>query len=203
MLIRPLGDLDLFTISKERKVVQELLETIGLKGDREFNLLNGKTRLLYYANHEKVDVFIDEFSLCHRIDLRERIHLEAQTLPLADLLLTKLQIVELNRKDMIDLVALLLVAPLVETDQPSAINIRYLAKMLAKDWGLWRTCTKNLQLLVNEMCTLIADEMQQSKVLEKINTLQQAIDLTPKSAAWRMRSVVGERVRWYELPEEP
>jgi len=33
-------------------------------------------------------------------------------------------------------------------------------------------------------------------------TAQGTIDAAPKSLRWRTRARVGERVRWYELPEE-
>ena len=50
--------------------------------------------------------------MCHRLDLRSRLHIAGPALNPADLLLTKLQIVELNRKDAIDMIALLLAHPL-------------------------------------------------------------------------------------------
>ena len=203
--VRPPGDLDLFTVAAHRKAVSTLLEHTGLRPDREFNLLNGKTRLIYYAGDEKVDVFIDEFTMCHRLDLRGRMHLETITLPLADLILTKLQIYELTAKDMADLYAIVLAAPLSEEDRSRAINIRHIAGRLAADWGLWRTCTGSLKRLRTEAQTVFDCDLRESReaVHAKLDAITEAIERAPKSMAWKMRAVVGEKVKWYELPEEP
>lgn len=203
--VRPPGDLDLFTISKHRKMVGSFLEDLGLIPDREFNLLNGRTRLIYRAGDEKVDVFVDEFQMCHKLDLRQRMHLEAVTLPIADLILTKLQIYELTEKDLRDLFTLFYAIPLCDQDEPKVINVRHIAETLAKDWGVWRTCTKNLERLRRLTPSLFPnlDEGSVEVVINKISSLEDAIDRNPKTVAWKMRSVVGERVKWYELPEEP
>lgn len=204
-MIRPPGDLDLFTVTSHRKTVTLMLEDLGLVPDREFNLYNGKTRLIYYASDEKVDVFIDEFSMCHKLDLRGRMAFESVTLPIADLILTKLQIFEINEKDLCDLFLILASVSLDEIDTPGHINVRYIAQTLAKDWGLWRTCTQNLEKL--QSYVLAKHEVEQdpfrNEVLSKLEVLAREVEVAPKSLAWRMRAMIGDRVKWYELPEEP
>lgn len=203
-LVRPPGDLDLFTLSRFRKGVQEVLEDIGMAPDREFNVINGKTRMIYWDGEEKVDVFIDEFRMCHQLDLRRRMELQPVTLPVADLLLTKLQIVELNEKDMKDLLAILLTSRITDHDAEQAINVEYLAAVLAKDWGLWRTCTHNLDKIAQASGELLRGAAEAVEAVEdRIRQIARAVEESAKSTSWRLRAVVGERVRWYELPEEP
>lgn len=203
-LLRPPGDLDLFTNSHHRKQVQQWLESMGLMPEREFNLLNGRRRLMYWCGKEKIDVFVDEFRMCHVLDVGSRLHLQPVTLPLADLALTKLQIVEFTEKDMRDTLALLLAAHLTDHDEPGAFNVRYFGETLARDWGLWRTVTRNLQVLEHQVGTLAGeDEPATAELHRRLQHLTAVAERTPKTSKWKLRAVVGERVRWYELPEEP
>lgn len=203
-LVRPPGDLDLFTLSRFRKGVQAVLEDIGMAPDREFNVINGRTRMIYWDGKEKVDVFIDEFRMCHQLDLRRRMELHPFTLPVADLLLTKLQIVELNEKDMKDLLAILFTSRITNHDAEQAINVEYLASVLAKDWGLWRTGTRNLEKIAQASGELLRGAAGAAEAVEdKIRRIAHTVKVTAKSTSWRLRAVIGERVRWYDLPEEP
>ena len=85
-------------------------------------------------------MFLDRVELCHKIDLRPRLGIPGPTLPPADLLLMKLQVVETNDKDFRDMCALLCDQPLADHDD-HAINVGYLCELAARDWGLWRTVT--------------------------------------------------------------
>ena len=38
--------------------------------------------------------------------------------------------------------------------------------------------------------------------VEQLGVLSTAAQTTPKSLRWKARAKVGERVRWYEVPEE-
>ncbi|MCL6446377.1 MAG: hypothetical protein K6T83_23505 [Alicyclobacillus sp.] len=204
LLLRPPGDLDLFTNTSHRKQVQAWLESKGLVPEREFNILNGRRRLIYWMEQEKIDVFIDEFSMCHTIPLSSRLKLESVTIPIADLALTKLQIVEFTEKDMRDTLALLLGVPWHETDAPGVFNVAHFCQSLARDWGLWKTVTTNLEVVFQKCPVLLrAEDKFVREVQSRLHTLTQAIEDTPKTGKWKIRAMVGERVRWYELPEEP
>lgn len=202
-LLRPPGDLDLFTISANKKIVMQWLEGLGMVPDKEFNLYNGRTRLIYLAGGDKIDIFIDEFSMCHRLELRDRMKSEKVTLPLADLLLTKLQIVELTPKDLHDVSLALATLPLSEEDRPGVLNVRHVGDVLARDWGLWRTCTGNLRRIVDYVRATGWPVPQIQSAEGAVQRLCDWIEQTPKSMGWRARAVVGDRVKWYELPEEP
>jgi hypothetical protein len=157
--------------------------------------------LLFFddAHGRQVDVFVGAFSMCHRIPLDGRIEIDPVSIPLAELLLTKLQVVQLNEKDVRDSLALLHDHPVGEEDGET-VNGERVAKLCAADWGLWRTITQNLVA-----CRGFADtyDVPDRAVLdERLDALLDRIEAEPKSRAWKMRSKIGDRKRWYELPEE-
>ena len=164
-----------------------------------FNAMNGKERLLFYdnPNGRQVDVFVSSFRMCHEIPLEKRLGVDEDTVPLAELLLTKLQIIELNEKDVRDTVALLLEHEVIDDD--TGVNSSHIAELCAEDWGLWRTITRNLETL---RARLDAYEVDRDLVSNRVSLLLERIEAKPKSRTWRIRAKVGERKRWYQLPEE-
>lgn len=159
----------------------------GWEPRARFNAAHGDRRLLFDGPTGKLDAFVGAFEMCHRIDLRERLGVEARTLSVADLLLTKLQIVELTEKDHAD-IRTLLSAHDVGTGPGDHVDGDRIAGALADDWGLWRTVTENLRRI---------GELEPGKA----GSLLERIDAVPKSRRFRMRARIGERRRWYELPE--
>ncbi len=199
-LKRRYGDLDFVTLGRDRSPVDRLFVGLGYMSDTRFNTLNGDRRLLYLdnANARQVDVFVDAVRMCHVIDLRSRIELGGPCLSPADLLLTKLQIREINQKDLVDVVALMLDHPTATHDE-DAINVRYLGRLTSEDWGLYRTVQLNVEKVRQMMRELpMATALAEQRLIE----LWQAIDAQPKSMRWKLRARVGDRMPWYELPEE-
>lgn len=201
-LVRASADIDLATDARSH-AVERLLSGLGYRPDRQFNLLHGATRLLFQDARQarRVDVFVGRFEMCHRLPIGERLALEALTLPLAELLLTKLQIVQLNAKDLRDIAALLLDHPVADGDAET-INASYIAQLLAHDWGLWRTVTGNLETVRAFVAASGLDAAARALIDERLAALRRAIDGAPKSFKWKSRAALGERKRWYELPEE-
>lgn len=202
-LARSYPDIDLATPARRSQPVEALIAGLGYEPNKTFNLLNGASRLLFYDrdNERQIDVFVNSFEMCHRLPITERLDREPLTLPLAELLLTKLQIVKMNEKDIRDICALLLDHPLDETDQET-INLPQLARLCAADWGLWKTVTISLQK-VQDFCSRSAlGGSEKATIADRLTTIQQALDETPKTLKWKTRAVVGERVTWYDLPEE-
>jgi hypothetical protein len=142
-----------------------------------------------------LDLFLDSLRMCHELPFRDRLTLGRHTLAPADLLLSKLQIVELNEKDVQDVHALLARYELGDRDDDSCICVGRIAQVCARDWGWWRTTRGTL-----EKCAGTAASQQVSRSLA---TVIEAIDAVPKTMKWRARAAIGERVRWYELPEDP
>jgi hypothetical protein len=198
---RSYADLDFATKKKTAGAAAELFRAEGYEPHVAFNALHGGERLLFFDNeHDRqVDVFVGSFSMCHRIALDERLDVDPVSIPLGELLLTKLQIAELNEKDVRDTLALLHDHPLGDADGET-LNAGRVAVLCAGDWGLWRTITGNLMA-----CRAFADTYdvpEQAALDERIDALLERIEAEPKSRAWKLRARIGERKRWYELPEE-
>ena len=199
-LKRKYGDLDFVASSKQQASVQKLFETLGYEGDRRFNTINGHQRLLYFdgVNGRQIDIFIDRMKMCHVIELANRLGHEGPTLTPADLLLSKLQVFEVNQKDLVDTTALLL-DHAIENHDDDAINAAYLARLTADDWGLHRTLQLNTARVREAAREL---EVDGDRVNRRLDELWARIDAQPKSLKWKFRARVGDRVSWYELPEE-
>lgn len=200
-LAREYEDLDLAGRRRDHRRIVSLLAELGYVEDREFNALQSDRRLLVHdlVNGRQLDVFLDEVELCHRIDLRPRVGIPGATLSPADLLLMKLQVVETTRKDLTDILAILIDHPLVP-EGGAGIDLGYLSGLVAHDWGLWRTST-----MVAERAAQFAAELQgfahAALVAERVTSLVAAFSSAPKSAKWRLRARIGDRARWYEVPE--
>jgi hypothetical protein len=203
-LSRPYADLDFILGDKRAHRVEALLAEMEYEPNKTFNLLNGDHRLLFYdeANGRQVDIFVGGFHMCHRLPITEaRLKVEPLTLPLAELLLTKMQIVQLNEKDVRDLCALLLDHPFGHGDDET-FNLAHIAKLCAEDWGLCKTVTLSTQR-VRDFCDAYDLEPEQKlTVIERLAVLRTALDEAPKSLKWKARDKIGERMQWYELPEE-
>jgi len=198
-LKRKYGDLDYAISKRDRKSVLSLFPSLGYEANERFNLMNGDTRLYFYdtGHGRQVDIFIDMFKMSHVIDLRGRLNGDGPCASPADLLLSKLQIYEINRKDLIDVIALLLDHAIGEGED--AIDARYVARLACEDWGLCRTVQLNIPKLLHTLDELDVDrEVVRSRVAE----IQAAIDAGPKPLKWRLGAQVGDRLQWYELPEE-
>lgn len=202
-------DIDLATRSKDRKGLQALMEVEGYAGDRQYNALYGHKQLYFVdrARGRPVDVLIDRMEMCHKFEFADRLAVDRPTVPLAEMLLSKLQIARINRKDILDALALMSEYPVGPVDAGTINTVRITAHT-SGDWGWWRTLTGNL----DKMRLLFNSEIQPGEldfgrpprfdVVDQIAGLRAAIDAAPKSTRWKLRSQVGERVQWFEEPEE-
>jgi hypothetical protein len=202
-LAREYGDIDLVTAKRQSPHVGSLLASLGYEPEQRFNALHGSRRLMFVdpPNDRRLDVFVGAFEMCHVLPVAARLDVDPLTIPAAELLLTKLQVVHLNRKDIGDAVALLLIEP-VREDADDGINAGEVARLCAADWGLWRTCTGNLVRLAGEMDTFGLPPAAVAVVGDRIDVLRARIGAEPKPSKWRLRDRIGDRKRWYEEPEE-
>jgi hypothetical protein len=197
-------DMDFACLAKGRKEVAAWLADQGCVPDRRFNNLNGDRQMYFNApSGRPVDVMVDRLTMCHTLDFRPSFGRLPFTVDSVDVLLSKLQIVELNEKDARDTVHLLAGLPVGE-GAPPAIDTGRFVKVLAADWGWWRTVTGNLAKLP----ALLAENPGLAPPAPRYDPGVQARQLldiaeaAPKGVKWKLRANVGDRVRWYELPEE-
>ena len=196
---RPYRDVDVLCGRKDGRGAERLLAARGWEPAAEFNALNGARRLLFHdpLSEAQVDVFVGEFSMCHELPLADSLGRPGPSLPATDLVMTKLQIVELNAKDRSDLYALLSGCDVRDGD-PAAIEPARLASLTGRDWGLHHTFELNLA----QLRAAVASGEGPASAAAAIDALTTAMEAEPKSRGWKMRAKIGERKRWYELPEE-
>jgi hypothetical protein len=204
-------DIDLATRARDSRELAKLLETLGYVADKQYNALYGHKQLYFVdaARERPLDVLVDKLEMCHRLEFGDRLALGDPTLAPTDLLMTKLQIVKISRKDLLDTLALLSELPLVDSEEGThQIALGRIASITGQDWGWWRTVTGNLEKLK----VFIAEELRPDEIElgrqarfsagEQLDRIAAAIDATPKSTRWRIRARVGDRMPWYEEPEE-
>jgi hypothetical protein len=190
------GDIDLAAPGRDRRALAAMLEREGYAPDREFNALHGRERMVFVdAEAVKVDVVLDVLRMCHTIPLAPAFEVSGPTLPPWLLLVSKLQVVELTDKDRLDIAALLLGCSFDELE-PDRI-----ARDCAGDWGLWRSLTGTLRAVRQGPPRL--SEPERAVRERAVDGLLDRLEAEPKTLRWRARARVGERVRWYELPESP
>jgi hypothetical protein len=191
---REYKDIDLATRGTHSARVAKCLEGLGFTPDAHFNALHGQERLYFW--HEpgqfQLDVFVDQFRLCHTLPLERAISLEA-TIDPAMLLMTKLQIVQANEKDLVDAAAIL------HDLYPAGLKLDMVDRLVADDWGLWRTATGTLAKVEAWAADRGEPGRRAAAAASDLAARWQAL---PKSMRWKLRARVGERVRWYEEPEE-
>lgn len=202
-LDREVADIDLITVKKQGSKVGKALEELGWEPDKQFNALNGARRMIFEApdHGHKVDVFIDAFEMCHTIPLKNRVTVHPRTLAPADLLLTKMQIVELNEKDRNDIYALLAGVPVTDDDE-DGISLERITDLTSSDWGLHHTCEINLERLRDGLSKLKVSKTAKDRIKGEIDRLEKAMEDAPKSRGWKLRAKIGEKKLWYEEVNE-
>jgi hypothetical protein len=201
---RAYTDIDFAGYRKEARAVKEMMTALEYREDKAVYMMSEGDRSIFHQINGSlyVDVFYDKLDFSHVVSWQGRLDVDKPTIPLAELLLEKMQIFEINEKDIIDTIMLFLEHPLGETDQ-EVINIERISKLLAKDWGLWRTTTMNLnkvKQMAGQYTQLSMEE--QSHVADQVNHSLERIDAESKSRGWKLRSRVGDRVKWYKDVDE-
>lgn len=203
---RYLTDIDFIAYSKEIIEVQDLFFDLGWTENQSVLRLFGDKRRIFYHPKEPIhsDIFINKLRFCHEINFKKRLEIDYPTISLVDLLLEKLQIVEINKKDLVDTMILLNQYPVSQyenKDKTTHIDGMYLAKICSKDWGWWKTATINLEK-TREFSNEYLDKKDSEKVKERVDILFDLINKKPKSLKWKMRSIIGEKAKWYREVEE-
>jgi len=198
-------DMDFACLSKGRKATAAFLESAGCVPDRRFNNLNGDRQMYFTApSGRPIDVMVDRLTMCHTLDFRAGFSRLPYTLDAIDILLSKLQIVELNEKDARDIMHLLAGLPVGTEATVVVLDTTRFGQLMGADWGWWRTVTGNL----DKLPALVAERPELVPPAAPHDALSQARHLAglaqsvPKGMKWKLRANVGDRVRWYELPEE-
>jgi hypothetical protein len=194
-LARSYGDLDFIAPKKEIRALNEMFINSGYSEDRLFNAIHGATRLIYIdqKNARSVDILVDNFKMCHELELKNRLSTNGPTISGEDILLTKLQIVSINEKDLLDLIALLV-------DQE--FDLDYISILLANNWGFEKTVLQNLVKADKFLETLNIDAPLKGIATRKIQDITGNIERSKKTLSYKLRAIIGEKLPWFEEPEE-
>jgi hypothetical protein len=201
---RSYTDIDFAAYARDSKGIRALMAGLGYAEDKEVFVVSEGSRAIFEnpQSHIHVDVFYEKLDFCHVIPWNGRLEMDSPTIPLAEMLLEKTQIVQINEKDVIDMIMLFLEHGLGEDDHET-INIKRIAKLCAEDWGLWRTVSMNLEKitkLAQNYDTLNSEH--KSRVANQVGEALRRMEAEPKSMAWRLRARVGDRVKWYKDVDE-
>jgi hypothetical protein len=202
-LARPYNDIDYVARSRDQRQVEALFTELGYHAEEEFNSLHGEHRLFFIdrENSREADVFVDKVDACHQLYLADRLDLAARTVPPADLLLSKLQVIETTPKDYTDALAVLCDHEVVEEDGAEGISLKRFEEVCCSDWGWWRTVT-----MVGAKTLTMAEEMAGQERISaaaptRLRAILERLESAPKTRKWKLRARIGDRVRWHEEPE--
>lgn len=204
-LRREYRDIDFVGLRRDAHDIRGLFASLGYAPEEEFNLFHGKHRLFFHHREHgyEADVFLDRIEMCHTLDLRDRLDQTPMTLSLADLLLSKLQVVQTNDKDFKDILALLADH---EPQYGAGIDLDRIDELCGKDWGWWKTVTLVIERAVDHARQILntngVDGERLHLAVDRLSELREYLELVPKSRRWKLRAQVGERVRWHEEPED-
>lgn len=200
---RFLSDIDFASYLGEVGRVEELCLSLGWRQHSQVKALFGTQRRIFFhpSKEIQVDIFLDQMRFCHVIPFKGRLEVDYPTVPLAEMLLEKMQIVRLTRKDVVDSLILLHDHP-VDAHDNDTINTGYIASLCARDWGLWRTVTINLGKLQQALPQFANLELSSDGIMARLHSLMDRIEREPKSLGWKARSKLGEKKKWYNDVDE-
>lgn len=202
ILGRELSDVDFVAHGEKENKVKNLLRKLGYEDVAHLSLYSGRSIFHSKSTGRHIDIFYDRLDFCHVIDLRKRMEIDYPTIPPSDLLLQKMQIVNLTEKDIKDTIVLLLEHE-VGHGEKEMINTKYISGLLARDWGFCYTTKLNLGRVRNKVSDYEAITADQAEsVRGKIDTLLNIIEDEPKSFGWKMRARAGPSKRWYKTVDD-
>ena len=196
---RVFTDIDYACYGKSRGKIVPFFEKQGYELEKRAAMLSGNTRHIYFGGKiPMIDVFFDKLNYNHPIDYKNRLELHPYCVSLADLMLQKLQIVQINDKDLKDGMLLLLAARISEEDN-DALNAKYISKLFSDDWGFYYTATTNLKKIKEAMggVSVLNDE-QRAIISNKVDYLLKYIEDSPKTGKWKNRAKTGTSKPWYQ-----
>jgi hypothetical protein len=201
---RMLTDVDFAGYGKERDRVSSMMRELGYADQPAIAALWGDRAIWdHKTNGTHVDIFLEKLAMNHTILFENRLELEPFTIPLEDMLVEKMQIVQINEKDITDTIMLLREHEIGMEKAPETIDAQYIARLLSKDWGFFYTFTTNLAKVRDRVdSTKELGEDDKADVNKKIQSVIDIVEKEPKTFGWKMRAKVGIKKKWYNEVEE-
>jgi hypothetical protein len=204
--LRRWKDIDLVCRQYDYAGVRSLLISRGFAVDLTIEVATEGRRAFFEGKRFSVDLFVDELEFCHRLPLKQRLSVDPVTIPAADLLLSKLQRVQLRDSDWVDIFLLLGTFALGCKDGIT-LNSRRLEEVLCSDWGFYYTAICNLKLCTVRLPELLMGNYISAELLDHAllmaGRIVSIIETAPKTIGWKLRSLVGTRLAWYKTVDSP
>ncbi|MBS3760627.1 hypothetical protein [Halodesulfurarchaeum sp.] len=198
---REYRDVDFVGHRAEESEVEDFMVEMGYEANERFNTMRpSRLEFVDPENERKADFILDKFRFSHEWSLKNRLDTDHDTVPIEDLLLSKLQIAEISDRDMRDIIALLNDHDVEHGGTGGTIDADYVADLCRSDWGLYKTLSINLGKVweyLHENDLPVAE----AAIEDRLATLESAIESVPKTLRWKLRSLIGERKQWYRKPE--
>lgn len=197
-------DIDFMGYYEQIGAVELLFKDMGYLEDRRIKSVPGLRRSIFFHRDQgwHSDVFYDVLDFSHELDFKGRLELDYPTIALCDLLLEKMQIVQINEKDIIDTLMLFREHD-VGVGEEAPIAADHVARSCKGDWGLWKTVTTNLKKvheLTEKYDVLTAEDRE--TIHDRLDRIMTHIEQEPATLRWRLRSHIGERMKWYRDVDE-
>lgn len=196
---RVFTDIDYASYGKCRGKIVPFFEKQGYLLEKRSAMLSGNTRHIYFGGRiPMIDVFFDKLDYNHPIEYKNRLEIHPYCVSLTDLLLQKLQIVNINDKDLKDGMLLLLASEMGLKDE-GLINVKYLEQIMSDDWGFFHTAVINLNKIKEAANGVkVLSDIDRIKIKEHVDQIQLILENSPKSASWKRRAKIGEKKIWYK-----
>jgi hypothetical protein len=151
---------------------------------------------------DHIDVFLDAMRMDHHVDFRDRLEINTYAIDPADLFLSKLQIVNLNEKDVHDVITLVKDVYVDFQPHPGVLDLHHVAGVCAADWGLYIDVMNNVDTVVEHVADYDLGPRDAARVRRTLELAQDMMTEQAKTLRWRLRARIGKRVRWYAEVEE-
>ena len=221
---REYSDIDLIGLKRQVVAIGDAFRDLGYVENRHVAMTTGNGQLQFFVPppggrgkaaadedlpvlldvppSDHVDVFLDAMRMDHQVDFRDRLEINTYAIDPADLFLSKLQIVNLNEKDVHDAITLIKDVYVDFQPHPGVLDLHHVAEVCSADWGLYIDVMNNIDTVIEHVADYDLGPRDAARVRRTLELAQDMITEQAKTLRWRLRARIGKRVRWYAEVEE-
>jgi len=216
---REYSDIDLIGRKREVADVGQVFHDLGYVENKHVSMATGNGQLQFFVPEggaaavpgdgalpvftevppsDHIDVFLDAMRMDHQIDFRDRLEINTYAIDPADLFLSKLQIGNLNEKDVHDVLTLVKDVYVDFQPHPGVLDLHHVADVCAADWGLYIDVMNNIDTIVERVADYDLSPRDAARVRRTLELAQDGHDdgagqdaaLAPAGAHRQARALV-------------
>lgn len=198
---RPVKDIDIIVPRSSMITAMDVLSIDGWKMNGRNQRINSGILVCAIDNTSgtRLDMYADPVILNQTLYFGQRLRILEKTLTPVDLLISKLQIVNITDRDLDDICALAGGCQVAAVDSPSTLNAERLKIICSNSWALQYTSIGNLDAAERRAGThRDIQEERLARILQNVSLLRNICTDCPKSWTWRLRAKIGPLLPWYE-----